>query len=226
VFHRSTSIRGWLAALGLSLLCLGCGHRGYVPAKEVTPKFGKQVVAEFELPQAMLDRFNNFKPSRPVPGESLLINSLMADTLDWTGKPVGVTSGEGPYTLVITLYATAKGPGDASSLWQAGWELANEQGHRGLVPGLSHADAKAGEKLIITAATSPLRFKSDQMARPVLGLAKVRNMEINAIRVSVVSGVAASSWSEWYRVWASGLVVLFMLVLWWFWFRPKSSIMG
>ncbi|GAB3258942.1 hypothetical protein [Chitinimonas naiadis] len=205
------------------MLCSSCGRTNYVPAAEVTPRYGKLILAEAEMPQAMLDRFNAFKPSRPNPNESALINSATAETLDWYGHAVGVDAADGPYTVVITLYATAKAAGPATSMWQAGWELENGQSRRSLVPGLSKADAKAGEKLIITAASQPLRFNSDQQARPVLALVNARNIEINAMRVVVVAGVAASSWRDWFWVLRGLLVVGVMFVLWWFWFRVKPT---
>lgn len=198
-------------SLGFSITC-----------QAQSEKFGKQLVAAYDMSTEQLDKFRSFTPSASDPNMSSMENLLHADTEDWNSPTLNIVSKENPYTIVVKLKATAVETGSATSLWQTGWRIGHVSESKPMA-GLSRADAKAGEQLELSAASAPVRFKTDQDSGVTLGLVNVKNMNIHSVRVEVWSGVRSSSFIEILGGFQWVLVGGIMFVLWWFWFRPRYA---
>lgn len=203
-------------ALSISVLCLaGCN-------KPKTEEFGQKKVASFDLSREEIEKFQNFKPSQPDPNQSTLENISFAETEDWFSPSISVKTAENPYTVVVKLSGTALEEGDSSSLWQTGWGLEGMvQG--GMMPGLTMAEAKAGQDFERTATTAPSRFKKDQDVAVSLNLVRLKNLQIRNIHIEVWSGFRSSSWWELGNAFYTALIGLLMVAIWLIWFRPRYA---
>lgn len=229
---RAVAARVWLASMRgsvlrvlLFLVALAHGAPGMAAAGDHNRRFGKTLLVEHKLPDAAVRKFNTFKPSAPTPGESKLIDTMLADTEDWAGPEIdGRTTGN-PYTIAILLKARARADGDATSLWQAGWRIESKFGgdEMRMMPlaGLAKTGAKAGESLELAAAAIPTSFKEDRKAAPAIGLVNTRNLEITEVRVQVWSGQAETTFAETVLSFRWALVGLVLIALWWFGFRRR-----
>lgn len=185
--------------------------------------FGKQRVAEFMVPAEVVARYARHRPSAPLPGESKLVNALMADTVDWAGPPLDVGPGRNPYTVVMHLRGRALADGAVTSLWQAGWRLelsdGGTQDRVDAVTGIGRDRARAGEALEFTAASGGTSFGTDRQALPVVALVSARNLQVESVRVEVWQGVARPRWRETLLSLPALGVGLVMLALTWWWRR-------
>lgn len=210
-----------LLRLGVLLAAFGCSFAGEVDLTALASKYGQRVITQFDLPTSVIDKFNHFKATPPQKGASVIENVLTSDTEDWTSSPVSVDPNQGPYTVVVTLFAVAKTNAPATSMWQAGFGGDEGPNIRSLIAGLSKSNAKAGEQMILTAASSPVRFKTAHSAAATVALTRATNMEIKAVHVAVVGGIGSASWIDWLLNMRMALVGVIMFVLWWFWFRVR-----
>lgn len=199
----------------------------FVPVRDAAAasaqKFGKTLLREHQIPADKIVKFNRFKASAPVKGESTIVNAMLADTEDWAGPNLDVRTAESPYTIVVLVTGTARAAGDATSLWQAGWRYEAKQGGDEArmvpLPGLAKTGAKAGETLELVAAATPTTFREDRKVSPVIGLVNARNLEITSVRVQIWSGTASTSFVDVLLSFRWALVGVVLIVLWWFWFR-------
>ena len=210
-------MRNAIAALGLLLgfsLCTGLTAHA---AGDKDKKYGKRIVAEYDLPADVIQKIASFKPSAPQKGESMVVNMAGADAVPWNGPSFKANSSTNPYVIVIRVKGKALEAGDASTMWQAGWRLDDSTTRMSVVPGLSKSGARAGEALTLTAAAAPVSFKEDREVGAYVGLVNARNLAIESVHVQVWSGLASASiWETILSV--QGLLVglVFLGLAWWF----------
>ena len=186
------------ALLGAALILAAVMPAGSAepPVAKNGQKFGKTLVAEYEIPSETLVKFAAFKASKAQPGESALVNSLIADTESWRGTSFKVSSTANPYTVVVTVDGQAAADGDVATLWQAGWTLDDGVTRLGVIPNLSKPSAKAGEKVSLVGSAAPISFKDDREIAVSLGLVSARNLGFDSVRVQVWSGIANPSFLQ------------------------------
>lgn len=156
-------------------------------------EFGQTLVAEYDIPADVVEKFNAFIPPAPKKGEAPLFNALLADTADWIGPFFPVNSTKNPYRVVVTLSGYVKAKGDAVTMWQGGWRLDDGVTRRTVIAGLTKLDVNAGERVVLTAASAPNSFAKDMQVAASLGLIKAQNLDIKSVHVQVWSGVASAS---------------------------------
>jgi hypothetical protein len=183
-------------------------------------RFGKDLIGEFVLPPEQIAKFAKFKPSAPVPGESVLINALAADAEVWAGPSLDVMTASSPYNISIIVSGTAIISGDVASLWQAGWgiEDGNGSSQERMTPlgGIAKDDVKAGQRVSLVAAQGPVTFREDRKATLMVGLVNARNLKIEEVKVQLWSGAAATPKRTFLFVFGAALVGLVMLgFVWW-----------
>lgn len=186
-------------------------------------RFGKALLFEHRVPESVVKEFNAFKPGKPVQGESVLVNAMLADTKDWIGPVLEGRKSGNPYTLVIMVRGVVKSDGDAATLWHSGWRIDDpkEGSIDRMTPhaGLARTGAKAGETVELYAAAIPTTFREDRKAAPMIGLVNARSLDLHEVRVQVWSGVAGGGFAETLLSFRWALVGVVLIALWWFWFR-------
>jgi hypothetical protein len=192
------------------------------PAKE--SKYGKTLVAQYEVPQEVVMKYADFVPSKPDKHESAIVNAMLADTVDWVGRPLNVESSKNPYTVVVTVIGKAKSAGDATSLWQVGWKLEGGESLMNPLGGLSKSDVKAGERVELTVAARPTSFKEDRSVGVVLGLVNARNFDIDRVNVAIWSGIPGATGLQLFGAYYWVILGAVMIALWWFWMRRSRSV--
>ena len=158
------------------------------PTKE-SKNYGQTFVAEFDVDAETLKKFHRLVPSKSVAGELAVVNALLADTVDWYGTTQNVKEPKNPYTLVVTLFGEAIADGDAVTMWTAGWRNSEGLTTSKALPGLVKLQAKAGQSFILTAAAPSMSFSPDVELTPALGLSKLDNMKLSAVKVQLWSGI-------------------------------------
>jgi hypothetical protein len=204
------AVMGWAALLP-------AGHAD--AADDAVKAFGKVSVTTHSVPADVIQRYAQHQPSAPVKGESTLTNALLADTVNWAAPPLAVETTGNPYVISLRVRGQVLQDGDASSLWQAGW--AEDGVERSLiVPGAARTGAKAGDTFDVQVASAPVQFKEGHAAMvPVLSFVRAGNLRIDAVEVTVWSGLPKTSWREWLLPFQGAGVGLVMLVLLWWWRR-------
>jgi hypothetical protein len=180
-------------------------------------KFGKTLIAEYDLPREKILKFREFKPSTPDKDESPAANALFADTEPWNGPTLKVYASSNPYTVAVTISGQVKADGAVTSLWQVGWNMEDGASRYGVLPGPGTTKGRAGELVTLTTAATPTSFKDDRRTSVSLGLIKTGNIELDTVKVQVWSGVGGSSWVEKLLSFQALLVaVVFFALIWWF----------
>lgn len=206
----------------VAVICLFsffCGFTGldvYAQSKAESSEYGRRLEMEIHLSPADITRLANFVPPEENKKISGPMESVTATTERWLGESINAGKDSGPYTLLVTLKGKAKAAGDVSTLWNSGWEFGDGGARTTAFPGLSKLGVKAGEEVVMTKATAPLRFKDSRAVRPVLELVRAENFELQSMSVQVWSGVGESSWRDIlmsFRWLLGGLV--FLLLRWW-----------
>jgi hypothetical protein len=178
-------------------------------------EYGKRMEFEVMLTAEEVARFANWIPPEENSKQISPQAALLASTKDWTGDEFNVGSGSGPYTIVVTLTGKAKEAGDVVTLWNSGWYVKDSTRTTPL-PGLSRDGLKAGERVVMTKASQPIRFKEAGANRPVLELVNARNFEFESIKVQVWSGIGENSWHDIFLSFRWVLLgVVFLLLRWW-----------
>lgn len=189
----------------------------YARVKNVSSEYGRRLEVEMQVSSEDLARLAAFKP----PAENLQALSpsqaLSATTENWVGDRIIASSDSGPYTMVVTIKGRAKANGDAVTLWNSGWFLGDTGARTVSFPGLSKLNVKAGERIEMTKASQPMRFKVSHAVQPVLELVKAENIEFDSIHVQIWSGVGENSWHDILLAlrWVIGGLVFFFLRWWW-----------
>lgn len=212
--------RAFAVAAALALCALVAGPArpaGTEPPSPAAGEFGKTLTMDVVLPPEQLGRYAAFQPSKPDAHESTLVNSMLADTVDWTGAPILVTSKDSPFTIVVTIVGTVRTDGDVATMWQAGWKFDDGTTRSTPFPGLAKIGVKAGQQVVMTKASSPTSFKTDRTVMPVLGFVRASNVDFDSVRVQVWSGMGRTSPVEWllaYRGLLVGVVMLALALVW------------
>jgi hypothetical protein len=176
---------------------------------------GKTLVAEHKVPEAVLQKFAAHKTSKPVQGESAVVNAMLADTEDWVAPEMATSSNSNPYTLVIKVTGRAKADGDVTSLWHAGWRFDDGATRLAPVAGMVAQSAKAGD-VVTLVGKAPISFKEDRTLAPAIGLVKADNLRFDEVTVQVWSGVASSSFKDIFFSFPALFfgIVLLVVTLW------------
>jgi hypothetical protein len=190
----------------------------YAAAAADDKKFGQTRIATYDIPAATIAKFQKFKASAPVKGESPLVATLLADTEAWSGPEFNASATANPYTIVVTVKGTATSDGDATTLWNAGWRLEDETRRLNVLPGIAKVGAKAGERLEMT-GTSPTSFKENRKVGVALELVNAKNLNFDGVHVEVWSGVPEPSKLEISYAFRYAIVGLVLGLLFWWWRR-------
>lgn len=186
---------------------------------EASGHWGKRLLSEQVLPPALMAKIAAFKPSKADPGESAIMNTMSADTVDWVGDTMPASPRGSPYTMVVTLVGTARADGDVATLWQSGWRLDDGSARMAAFAGLSRNGVKAGERVTLTRAALPITVKADREVAPALSLVRAANVDLQEVRVQVWSGLGSPTWQETLLSYRYALVGVVMLVLAMWWLR-------
>jgi hypothetical protein len=147
---------------------------------------GRELVAEYEVPAERVAQW------RAAASRSETRNSF--DPELWLGPQQTAGVGRNPYTLVLRVAGVAVETGDVRTHWHAGWEVQESPTiARDLlmpVAVLSSGSVRAGTPLTLTATGTPLTFRGERSAAPMLSLLRAQNLEIQSVRVDVWSGPA------------------------------------
>jgi hypothetical protein len=208
-----TSLRTICAFL---LLCALQALAQTNPVTTEPSPYGKTLLASYAAPSDVIRKFNDFRPSASDKGESAWVNSALADTVGWIGKPLTAEPAGSPYTIVLTLTGTARADGDMSSMWQAGWMLEDGMQKPQLLPGVAQNGVKAGQRITLTKAAPTSRFDETKTVSPVLAMVNAQNITIESAEMQIWSGFGKSSWLENFFP-LGGLLtgLVFLAVVWW-----------
>ncbi|MFZ6820606.1 hypothetical protein [Undibacterium sp. Ji22W] len=185
--------------------------------KNVSSEYGRRLEVEMQLSGEELAKLAAFKP----PAENLRALSpnqaLTATTENWVGERLNASKDNGPYTMVVTITGKAKADGDAITLWNSGWFFGDQGARTTSFPGLTKLNVKAGERVEMTKAAQPTRFKESRAIQPMLELVKAENLEFESIKVQIWSGVGENSWRDILMAfrWLIGGIVFVALRWWW-----------
>ena len=181
-------------------------------------KYEQTRIATYDIPAATIAKFQKFKASAPMKGESAIVSTLLADTEAWSGPEFSASATANPHTIVVTVKGSAKVDGDATTLWNAGWVLDDGVRRLSVLPGIAKVGAKAGERLEMT-GTSPTSFKESRKVGVALELVNAKNLNFDSVHVEVWSGVPEPSKLEISYAFRYAIVGLVLGLLFWWWRR-------
>lgn len=211
VFRKGIRTFGILLAL-----CCAIGlatMEGAQAAGSKPGKYGKKLVAAYDLPVEALAEIARF-----VPKNTSNPSTIYGDTKDWTGAELSLLTGGNPYTLVFKVSGVAVDGGDATAYFRPGWSLDGVK-RIGLVVPVTKPAAKAGDVVQKEVVLAPISVKEDKPAAPYLGFSGANNITITAVSVEVWSGMASTSWPALLMAWAPMLGGLAALGFMFWWFR-------
>ncbi len=158
---------------------------------------GRELVARYELPAELVALYRA-QAASGMPARSARASS--ADPLQWLGPTQSVGAGRNPYRLVLSVSGIAPLAGDVRTHWQAGWEVhESPAATRDLlmaVAALSSGRVGAGTPLTLTVVGSPVTFRGEREAAPMLNLVQAQNFEIERVQLAVWSGEAPWAWPQ------------------------------
>ena len=209
---KNRAVERWAARLALMLAMFLSATPGSVSATSKPGEYGKVLVQTIELPPEVLAKFARHQEKK---GSQLATSVLNANTEDWHGSEMSLSTEAHPYTLVIRVGGTAVDDGDALSQWTSGWALDGMEPISLMAP-LGKKGAKAGERIESVGAGKPIRFKEDRKGAPSLSFVAATNIRIDSVKMEVWSGVADAGGLGHLFAWSPLLVgVVFLgLVLW------------
>jgi hypothetical protein len=160
-----------------------------LPAASSSPRaHGRELVAQYPLPAEAVARY---AASRTGPGRE---PAPSADSATWVGPLQRVGVGRNPYTLVLTVSGVAREAGEISARWQAGWEVRESPvaTREVLIAVAAHhrGSSAAGTPVTLTAASTPLSFRGERQAAPLLSLVNADNLDISDVHLQIWSGSA------------------------------------
>jgi hypothetical protein len=100
--------------------------------------------------------------------------------------------------VVVSVTGSAREAGNVLTTWKSGCTLPDGLARINLMTGLSAIDVKAGKRVSLMAPATPARFDRDKTASPTLGLVEAKNITIEGVEVQVWSGMAGTSWLQWF----------------------------
>jgi hypothetical protein len=166
-----------------------------IPSRD-SKLYGKHLVSEFDLNVEKSDK-------------------------EWIGNEILATPEGSPYTIVVTLSATANSAGDATSLFAVGWLGIPNTAWDKPLSGLNKFGAKANERFSVTAASLPLSFKSKVQLTPRLSIMRQDNMTVSAIHVQVWSGIVDPYFSRIFSTLPFLALVVFAFLVRWVYFKKR-----
>jgi hypothetical protein len=160
--------------------------------------YGKTLVATFPATSGMVDTLNDFRPSKPRPGENPIEAAQNADTVGWKGTPIKGEPSGSPYTLVLSLRGTALADGDATSMWQLGWGKDDDKESLSLLAGVGQTKVKAGQTITVTAAAKSGHFETPKTVVPIAKLVNLKNFKLESAEIQVWSGFGQTGWRSYF----------------------------
>ena len=205
----------WMPLLLASLLALVAADAGaQMPTKP--GKYGKTLVMDKTPPLADIEKISAFLEDLAVRNKGVANSVMDGDTFDWIGEPIQGEPAKSPYTVVVQVTGTAREAGNVLTTWKSGWKLPDGVTRINLMTGLSAFDVKAGERVMLTAPATPARFDRDKTVTPTLSLVEAKNIAIEGVQVQVWSGMAGTSWLQWFTaypfVWFGVVLLVVTLV--------------
>ncbi len=179
-------------------------------------KYGKVLVADVVLPPSQIDQMTAFLDTLAATRKGVPNSVVDGETVDWLGDPVATTPAASPYTLVVQVTGQAKAAGNVITTWKSGWRMENNMTRQTLLQGLSAFDVKTGEQVTLTAAASPVRLDRDKSLIPMLSLVDAQNVTLSGVHVQLWSGLARSSWLDYFfaaRFLLLGVVMLVVVLI-------------
>lgn len=200
----------WRALLSLAPACVLVLLPALALAQDHASPHGKTMIRSYELPAALLDRYNEAIQAQKADSATLL-----AGLEGWTGTAFSASNGGNPYTLVVRVLASAVEDEDIGVHWQPLWS-----GSRGTMAGMGVPGARPGELLQMVATSAPEDFHANRQVTPGLLLAAAKNIRMELVRVEVWSGAGETSWLdaalEWWPliigtlVWGAFIVFFYL----------------
>jgi hypothetical protein len=181
--------------------------------------YGREVVAQFRLPAEAVARYAALSTSAKQ-SNALHARATSIDSSAWVGPLQQVGSGRNPYTLVVTIDGVVPAAGAVRSKWRAGWEVRESPTATREVQMAVHAVAPAatvaGAPITLTAVGTPVSFRGERHAAPMLNLIDADNLDISDVSVQVWSGSPPLAWPG-SALPRAGLLALGALCLlaWW-----------
>jgi hypothetical protein len=155
-----------------------------------TRRPGRELVAEYELAAEQAARFR----AQAEAAASRSGTRPWAAPEPWIGPRQATGTGRNPYTLVLRVGGVATASGDVRTHWHAGWEVQESPSaaREVLLPvaALSSGSVKAGTPLTLAAVGTPVSFRGERSAAPMLTLVAAHNFEVQSVRLAVWSGPA------------------------------------
>lgn len=190
----------WLALLLAALFAFTAADAGAgndaLPTKP--GKYGKVLVADVVLAPSQIDQITAFLDTLQATRKGVPNSVTDGETWEWAGDPVATTPAASPYTLVVQVTGQAKAAGNVITTWKSGWRLENNMVRQTLMQGLSAFDVKTGEPVTLTAAASPVRLDRDKTLVPLLSLVDAQNVTLSGVHVQLWSGLARTSWLDYF----------------------------
>lgn len=190
-------------------------------------KFGREIVLSKSFSLEDVARFNEFVPEKLKPGSNAL-DVLASETVGWMSSSTVRVNREGsPYAVVIRVVGRVTGDEGAVTLWLAGFELKEKAGRPPSfikpIAGLNapKGGVKGDGRFERAGTSGPVTFLDAEDVRPAVALQRRAGLTIESVDVEVWSGSRSTTWIEQLGAWRWALVGVFMLVLWWFWFRKR-----
>ena len=208
----------WLPLLLASLFAFLAADAGAGSSELTTKpgKYGKVLLADVVVAPSQMDQITAFLDTLAVTRKGVPNSVVDGETWDWAGNPVDTKPSGSPYTLVVQLTGQAKAAGNVITTWKSGWRMENGVTRTSLMQGLSAFDVKTGERVVLTAATAPVRLDRDKTLTPVLSLVDAQNVTLTGMRVQLWSGLAGSSWLDYFfaaRFLLLGVVMLVVVLV-------------
>jgi hypothetical protein len=170
--------------------------------------YGKRLVRTYEVAPDALARYTRFQNKAGAAGNA----GLLADTEDWRGEELDVSSAGSPYNVVVKVQGEVVADGDVSTIWQTGWTVEGTT-RSNLVPEIGQKGAKAGQRFSGEGTAGPTSFKENRHLAPYLGLVRASNVKVDGVTVEVWSGFGKSRPLEKLLPWTSVLLGGVFLVL-------------
>lgn len=186
---------------------------------------GRELVAEHELPAEQAAAYRMQAQAAAAHAAA----RPWTEPQPWVGPRQPAGAGRNPYTLVLRVGGVAMATGDVRTHWHAGWEVQESpSAARELllpVAALSSGSVRAGTPLTLTAVGTPVSFRGERSAAPMLTLVTAHNFEIQSVRLSVWSGPAP--WVSLEPVTTAHAICLALALLcalaWWALRRPTLA---
>lgn len=157
-------------------------------ATDLAEHYGSIIHSTTLLPEEFAQECSAERSVRNDQGKLVLVDSNVVHHTEWTGAPIKATKGE-KYKVVVIVYGKALTADTASILWCTDFFKYSDDNdvQHPMGPVMHLAKAVPGNPIVFRAAGTGIRVQCDTIL-PYLGMFTQRNMKIDSVRVSVVSG--------------------------------------